>query len=270
MDIFTLDHTCNELRLSLCSALNKPISPYCTRTFEIFSYKVENVSTVLLLLSLIVVVIRIIYQIKKHYSAVGRKEFMLFFYYYLSFLILDIFLLHTKQPVPLNYILTAISLGLANTCIFILLVCGLVSTAFVGGEFLYSDIFIRIISFLYFILLSGVYYVGFQSQQSLLIFLLLIPLNGLWIFIYFVVQIIKMKLMNAEIWAYGTLMISFIFYTISIIPFFSSSYLIVYLTDSYIDGIFFIHLFTFSAIMMIHKYWLSVCTSDIECAMVQI
>lgn len=71
--------------------------------------------------------------------------------------------------------------------------------------------------------------------------------------------------MKLEIWVTGTLNIATLFMIIAIINLCVGGYFISWLSNGYLDSLFFFHLFSFCTVVMIHKYWLSICNDEAEC-----
>lgn len=78
-------------------------------------------------------------------------------------------------------------------------------------------------------------------------------------------QISKLRKINSDIWAYGILGIIFMFYVLFIAQTFVAADVIGVVSERNLDSLFFISLFMFMMVMMIHKYWLSTCDFELEC-----
>lgn len=88
--------------------------------------------------------------------------------------------------------------------------------------------------------------------------------------IFMIFQFFMLKKLKTDIWAYGTLLIGFVFFLFSVVTMFFGSVFVAFLSDRYLDGLFFYHLFVFCAIIMMHKFWLSVCENEAECGVLKI
>jgi hypothetical protein len=90
-------------------------------------------------------------------------------------------------------------------------------------------------------------------------------LNTMSVIFYIMTQTGKLKKTNSDIWAYGLLSIIFLFYALSTVHMFVGAEIIAILTERNLDSLFFVSLFTFLMVMMVHKYWLSTCDFELEC-----
>ncbi|EQB61631.1 putative glucose na cotransporter [Vairimorpha apis BRL 01] len=64
--------------------------------------------------------------------------------------------------------------------------------------------------------------------------------------------------------------IAFTFFMLSVVFLVVGSHLIAILTDKYLDNLFFYNLFVFCAVVMVHKFWLSVCDYEVECLLLEV
>jgi hypothetical protein len=74
-----------------------------------------------------------------------------------------------------------------------------------------------------------------------------------------------LKESNSDIWPYGILTIIFLFHILSVIHSVLGAKLVAVYTERNLDNLFFSTLYTFFAVMMFHKYWLSTCDFELEC-----
>lgn len=268
MDILNLKHTCTELELPLCKILHDTPTEYAGRTTKILATRISTPYTLMLLITMVIFTIRMLKSVNTHYSGVGRKEMKTFFYLYMTAIILDIFLISNVLEFlgkDLHLILVCIQLGFVGTSIFCLFV-GSVTTVWMFTYARFSSTVVtRVLSTAYFIVLVSGLYITLITKNSIVFVSLIFAINMLWLFCYTCFQLYMMRQIGSEVWAYGTLFIAGVFFATGCIPLFFGCKYIAILTERYLDGLFFLHLFYFCAIIMIHKFWLSVCEDEVEC-----
>ncbi|KAM0678022.1 Chitin synthase [Binucleata daphniae] len=268
MDIFNLKHTCTEVDLPFCKVLHDTPTEYAGRTTKILATRVSTPYTVLLLVTVVLFTIRMLKSVNTHYSAVGRKEMKTFFYLYIIAIIIDIVLISNVLEAVgknLHLILVCLQLGFVGTSVFCLFIGSVTTVCFFTYSRFSSTVVTRIASTAYFIAIVSCLYVTLATKNSTIFFVLIFPVNLLWLFCYTCFQLYMMRQINSEVWAYGTLFIAGLFFFAGCIPLFFGCKYIATLSERYLDGLFFVHLLYFCAIIMIHKFWLSVCDDEVEC-----
>lgn len=263
-----VNHVCSQTELPLCKILSKSPTEFVSRSYTIGRIRICSPSTLILLITVFLCTLRMINSVKFHYSAVGRKEMRTFFYIYIASILLDMLLI-SKLFVSGNEliytILLATQLALTNTCIFCLLIGSVTTLYMISYSFLSGSTITAIFSFAYFMTILPLIYFALSLRNHELFFIIVFALNGALILAYLYLQFHTMKILNTEVWAYGTVFLSFVFFIMAIVPLFYGCSLIALLTERYFDGLFCFHLFIFCAIMMIHKFWLSICENESEC-----
>lgn len=262
-----IQHICSEMDLPFCRVLETQPCNYASRTTKLLRIHIYSPSTLILLFTMIFCTIRMLQNVKHHYSAIGRKEMKSFFYLYLTSTIVDTVLISRVVPLSPNVILLLVTmqLALASTTLFCLLV-GSVTTLYMFTYHVFSgDVVTNVLSTAYLLVITPIIYTILIGKNWELFFVIVFLLNFLLVIAYVFFQFHTLKSLNTEIWAYGTLLIGFVFFIIGIIPLFYGSEFIAQLSERYLDGLFFFHLFIFCAIIMIHKFWLSICECESEC-----
>ncbi|TBU09098.1 catalytic subunit of chitin synthase III [Hamiltosporidium magnivora] len=265
MDILNLNHTCSEINLPLCKVLKDTPCGYTGRSLPVFGTNLNTFFTIIILLAAMFCTFRMIKGANKKYSAVGRKEMVTFFYMYLATISLETVLVSGVLKKNVLVYLTSLQLSFANSTVFCLFIGGLTSTSLVDIGLLKSILIVRVVTFVYFVTSIVVIYMFLMAKNSFIICFFTFILNLGLAFLYLILQVLKLIRLDAEVWAYGTLIISALFFMSGILPLFFGSEYIALLSDRYLDGLFFFHLFIFCGIIMIHKYWLSVCENEAEC-----
>ncbi|KAF7682957.1 Chitin synthase export chaperone [Astathelohania contejeani] len=268
MDILNMTQTCKEMDLPICRVLKNSVPLYTARPLEILSLRIYSPATILLLCFTIISTLWIIPKVNKHYSAIGRKELMMFFYLYIISAMLEMVLIsNLLDSVNSGLIIYLISLQIsfANSAFFCLFVGAVTANIFLGGVGIASLVIVRIATAIYFLVSLAVIFSSLIEKNSIIIFGATFIVNGMFAIAYVLVQSLRLINMDAEVWAYGTLGIAFLFFCLGVIPMFYGSKYIAYVSERYLDGVFFFHLFIFSSILMIHKFWLSTCENEAEC-----
>lgn len=269
MDIFNFSYTCSQLNLPLCSIFDYPLSKYTSRSTTHSTFRISSITTILLILSSIICTLRIITNVRKQYTGIGRKEMIIFCNIYIAAISLDMFLisdiLHTFISQEMIKVILATQLGFVNGCFFTILFGNLLSTSFFSTRFISNSMIVRIFSFLYCAASMALFLLFIKQKNGMAIFILLFAVNFCFSFFYYLIQLIKLKERKAEIWAFGTLTIALLFLLLAMIPMFFGTFYITILCEAYLDGLFFLHLFCFCTVVMLHKFWLSICDNEAEC-----
>lgn len=265
--IINMERTCGELNLPMCKIITDKHCKYTSRAGDLDIVEVESPSAVALLSVALICSFRLLINTKRHYAAVGRKELAHFFYLYIGALAIDILLISGWQLEKYTHVyLTTVQLSLANTAIFSLFLGGLTSVVLSDVGILKSIVILRVASFAYFLVCGSVILSSLVAKSGSVLFFFLLIINLVICTMYVVSQLALLIKNNSEVWAYGTLSIAAIFFSLGSTVLFYGSEHIAMLSERYLDGLFFFHLFMFCAIIMVHKYWLSICDFEAECA----
>ncbi|KAF7702799.1 Chitin synthase export chaperone [Cucumispora dikerogammari] len=260
---------CKNIAFPFCTFLATTPSPYKARTSQIFSLYISNPCTLILLLIGSFCCIRVIYNAKKLYPNLGRKELVFFFYMYLCALLIDILLISELINMKLiNLLLCCLQLSFVNT----------ISLSLVLGEILsYRLIFnsnhslpmLRSICSLNFVICFILYFVFLTFQIDILFISLVFMLNLILILLFCMVQTQRLRFLNKDIWSYWTLVLSIMCGGFGVLPIFLGSGFIFSLSDAYLDSIFFFHLCMLCAVLMKHKLWYSMSDTEEECLIIE-
>lgn len=262
---FTL--TCNQLPLPLCRALDKNCL-YTSRKAEFIDEKISSPSTVFLLAFAIFSIIHLIRRTRKYYTLFSKNEFVLFFYLYLSALFLEITLvsnLVNEKTGYFGYVLVA-QLSFGCTALTSLIIGNITSKLFDNFQMIRSITVARILCLIYYVIVYAFLFVAVQNKNGTLLFIFLIFVNSGIVLAYLIYQVVLLRLIEAEVWAYGTLSIAVVFFSFACTFLFYGCNLVALLSERYLDGLFFFHLFIFCTVLMVHKYWYSISDNEIECA----
>lgn len=267
MSILNLDHTCAEVDLPLCRVIKSQACRYTSRKGSIGIMDVQSPSTVILLMVALLCSLRLLVNTKRHYAAIGRKELVLFFYMYIGCLAIDTVLISGVELDKNAYTyLTTMQLSLASTALFSLFVSGITSVVFSDIGMFKSIVVVRVLSFAYFLVIGACTLAGLVSKNGMLLFFVHFVLNFIVSMCYIVSQLVLLAKNDSEVWAYGTLSVAAMFFVPAVTVLLYGAKHVAYLSERYLDGLFVFHLFMFCTIIMVHKYWLSTCDFEAECA----
>ncbi|KCZ75979.1 hypothetical protein H311_03032, partial [Anncaliia algerae PRA109] len=224
-------------------------------------------STIVLLACAIITIMHLIRRTRKYHTLFSKNEFVLFFYLYLTSIFLDIILIsnYLKDNTTFMYVLIA-QLSFSCTALVSLLIGNITSKLFDSIQAFRSITIARILCSIYFIIVYPFLFVAIKNKNATLLFIFLVFVNLGIVLVYLIYQIILLRVSEAEVWAYGTLSVAVVFFSIGCTFLFYGSNIIAFLSERYLDGYFFFHLFIFCTVLMIHKYWYSISDNEIECA----
>lgn len=262
-----IQHMCSEVDFPFCRIFEMDPCKYASRTTLINKIHIYSPSTLILLFTVIICTIRMLQNVKRHYSAIGRKEMKTFFYLYITATIIDIILLSRVFPFAPHILLLIVSIQLSIACttLFCLLVGSMTTLYMFSYHVFQGNVVTNVLSTAYLLAITPIIYAALHGKNSWLFVGVVFLFNGFLVIGYVFFQFHTLKSLNTEIWAYGTLFIGAVCFIIGIIPLGFGSEIIVKLCERYLDGLFFFHLFIFCAIIMIHKFWLSICECEAEC-----
>jgi hypothetical protein len=105
---------------------------------------------------------------------------------------------------------------------------------------------------------------GLSSQRPVGLFTVWLIFDSACIIIYVLLQIVLVLNTLEDRWPLGDILFGFLFFIIGIIFQYILSTTICESAKHYIDGIFFVTIFTLLAVMMVYKYWDSITKEDLE------
>lgn len=259
MDIFTMSYTCTRINLPICRVFHKTGCLQNSRSVELPFFVLYSPATITFLITATLCAIHFLRATNRHYAALGRKEFALFFQIYILTLLCDIFLVSTQST---NRAVILVEFCLASTCSATLFLGGLMPVIFADVGFFKGIVVLRSCAFAYFLALLLILS---AAPIGLMVFCALI-ISAIFVLLYGISQLILLVRSDAEVWAYGTLAVSSAFFLIGAIFLGIGAELATFLSERYLDGLFFFHLMMFCSVIMVHKYWLSICDFEAECA----
>ncbi|WUR04867.1 chitin synthase export chaperone [Vairimorpha necatrix] len=265
------DYICSEIDLPLCKYISQNACNYSSRYEYLGKMKIYSPTFLCLLICNLGMINWMIGHVQNLCSSIGRTEMSFFYYLYAMSNFLQMFLICLKDKVEnMHFILTVLHLIISNMCFFSLLVGSYTQDMFTGKWGVQSNLILYSFTAAYGFLSAIVIFFGLLLRSSVTIFVSCLVSNFIIGYAYYVKQFRKLNKIKGEIWAYGTILISLLFFALAVGSMFIDSKFIGILTDKYIDNLFFHNLFLFCAIVMIHKFWLSVCDYEVECLLLDI
>lgn len=268
-----INNVCSQTDLPFCKVLVKSAATYTSRSFSMGKIRICSPSTLILLMTIIFCTLRMINNVKINFTALGRKEMKVFFYLYITSISFDMLLISKLFNLTNDSVYTvvlALQLALTNTCVFCLLVGSFTTLYMISNRFMSGALITNVLSFAYFMSILPIIYFALVAKKYELFFIVIFACNTGMVVAFFLTQLLTLKILKTEIWAYGTILLGFLFFAMAVGPLFYGCDLLALLTERYFDGLFCFHLFIFCAIIMIHKFWLSTCENESECTPLKI
>lgn len=258
-------HICSEVGYTSCSLFKLNNAKYASGTIDFIGIDMYAPYTIALLLITVLCAIRMIFHVNGLYASIGRGEMRTIFVLYIIANTLLIFSLALKdEDDELMLILNMLHLSCESVTWFSLFVSSMTIDKIYGIMMFNSANFMRIVCSIYFGVVLTATLVCTLIKNEYIILLLFI-FNTLSILGHLYVHVMRLRKMNGEIWGYGVLWITFLFYGLSVAHHFYGALHIALLTNRNLDSLFFITLYKFVSIMMIHKFWLTTCDFELEC-----
>jgi len=249
------------------------IQPDCfARNVDVGGFLIFQSPTLIIHVVSLVMTAIMIYNIKSKYTAVGRKEIVIFFYLFMVVTLLE-FLLEGNfiQMYTSAYKwFAAIHVGMLSATFWTLLLNGFVGFQFAEDGTALSLWSIRVsaagiglISFIIAIVTftsNG----GLSPTNTIGLFVVYYMLNGVFLAVYVVLQIILVFNTLDDRWPFGDIAFGVFFFAAGQVVMLLLSQPLCVATNHYIDGLFFAHVFSLLAVMMVYKYWDSITKDDLE------
>lgn len=259
-------YICSEVNIPICKVLKLEPTKYASEEKSLFGLGLNAPYTIALLVVSILCACRMIRHVNSLYASIGRGEMRSIFSFYIVSSTLQVILLGFEEHVNLVVFqfLTVLQTSIQSTMFFALFAAGFTIDRIYGIFGMKSATFMRILAFIYFIVISS-FVSLFCTVGNEFVIIMLFAINMLSLLFYVLVQMSKLKKTNSDIWAYGILAIIFAVFVLSNIHMFVGAMPIAILSERNLDNLFFVSLYTFMLVMMVHKYWLSTCDFELEC-----
>lgn len=271
MKFGSFDDICRQVSLTVCPLLGSDggLSPDCfARNIDIGGFIIFQSPTLLIHLTSLLMTAIMLYHIKSKYTAVGRKEIIMFFYMFIAITIFD-FLLEGNFIQMSNAVypyFTAIHVGLITATCWCLFLNGLIGFQFAEDGTPFTLWGIRITSAVMGAIGTVIALVTFlsKSKNPIALFIVYYLLNGVLLLVYVVLQVILVLNTLDDRWPLGDIAFGVLFFAFGQVMMLVLSQPICTGTNHYVDGLFFGHICTLLAVMMVYKYWDSITKEDLE------
>lgn len=260
------EYICSQVDFPICKALSIEPTKYASAEKSLGGAEFRSPYTLALLLVTTLCAVRMITHINSLYASIGRGEMRTFFGLYIFANVLQLLLIGFENYLlgPLYMFITIIQTSLQSTMYFALFTAGITIDRIYGIFSMKSSVFMIVLTSIYLMIISSFVFMCCTIGNEYVI-IITFSINIMSLIFYIFLQISKLKRTNSEIWSYGILAIIFLFCALATAHMFTGADLIALLTERNLDNLFFINLYSFIMIMMVHKYWLSTCDFELEC-----
>ncbi|CDS06095.1 hypothetical protein LRAMOSA08623 [Lichtheimia ramosa] len=277
--LFQFDGVCQTVALTLCPLIGKSdgIEPICyARNVDVAGVLIFQPATFIIDIVALLMTGIMIYHIKTKYTAVGRKEITLFFQMYTMTVITEMLLVTSIIPKAsiLYPYFTAVHLGLITSTLWCLLINGFLGIQFAEDGTPLSLWWNRITTGVIFIVVSSIAIATFNNttgpfnyESPMALWIIYYFINGAFVAIYIVVQLILIAFTLEDRWPLGDIIFGALFFIIGQISMHAFSIGICEHSKHYMDGLFLGSGCNLLAVMMVYKYWDSITGDDLEFAL---
>ncbi|KAI5190288.1 hypothetical protein NEMIN01_0987 [Nematocida minor] len=264
-----MNYMCSQISLPACSVLfrNNVHAQYPSRSIQIFNLNMYSPYTIMVLAMNIVMTLVLINRTKIKYSFPARKEMLIFLKVYLGSLLFDLVLclgvVRTSWSIAYAA-LVSFQVACTVTCFVSAMCTGLV-------WMLPNRVASSCKNIAWFLTACSLAATFFGSLLSITagigegLFLLLYIVPFFFATLFSFTQLSKLKILNAEIWYYGSLLVTILLVSVIALTPVVFGMLIVMVSDRYLDGIFLIHVLAMFAVIKIYDLWCIDNEQEIEC-----
>lgn len=259
-------HICSQVNLTMCKVLKIEPTIYGAFDTTYFSLYVHSPYTLALLVITVLCALRMIAHVDSLYSSIGRGEMKTFFYLYIASNSLLMMSLCFERIFEESFLkgMNILQASLQSTMFFSLLAGGITIDKIYGIMGMKSVNFMRILCMGYFVLVFTFVYI-FTSIKHKELITILMSIDIASVVMYIVIQANKLKKNNGDIWGFGVLGVTFMFFVMSVAHACTAASIVASLSERNLDNMFFVIMYTFLVVMMSHKFWLSTCDFEQEC-----
>ncbi|KAA6408567.1 MAG: chitin synthase export chaperone [Lasallia pustulata] len=273
---------CRQSALPLCSLVGPPspilgtgagIQANCyARSIELANTIIFEGATDFMHILALGMTIVMILHVRSKFTAVGRKEITTFFYIYMLLTMTSLILDSGVIPPGSGSFpyFTAAQNGFTSALCACLLINGFVGFQLYEDGTTMSVWLIRLSSMGMFVISGAVSLLTFKSwagqgpTHTVGLFVVLYLINGIFLLVYVVMQIILVTNTLQDRWPLGDIAFGVFFFVIGQVILYVFSDEICNAIQHYLDGLFFATIFNLLAVMMIYKYWDSITKEDLE------
>lgn len=259
-------HICSQVNLTMCKTLGIEPTAYDAFDTVYLSLQIHSPYTLALLIITVLCALRMIAHVDSLYSSIGRGEMKTFFYLYITSNLLLMLSLCFEKTFDESFLkgMNILQVSLQSTMFFSLLAGGLTIDKIYGIMGMKSANFMRSLSLGYFTLVFTFVYIFASIKHKELITILMV-IDAASVVMYIMIQGNKLKKNNGEIWGFGVLGVTFMFFVMSMVHTCVAASIVASFSERNIDNMFFVIMYTFLVVMMSHKFWLSTCDFEREC-----
>ncbi|KAI5158060.1 hypothetical protein NEPAR05_1830 [Nematocida parisii] len=267
--IVDMTHICSQVSLPACTILfrNTVHAKYPTRAVSMLGINIYSVYTIAAITLNIILTVVLLKRTKVKYSFPARKEMLIFLRVYLGSLIFDLVLasgLIKSSWYILYSAIVSFQAACTMTCFISAMCTGLVwmlpnrvasSCSKIAAFFAMCSL-----TFGFF---GSLLSITSRLGAGLFALLYLIPFFFSALFMF--TQLAKLKILNAEVWSYASLLLIIgLMTTIAITPMILGKF-VVLLSDRYLDGIFLMHVTAMCVVIKVYDLWALDDEQEIEC-----
>lgn len=260
------EYICSEVDFPICRVLELEPTKYQSSYATILGIKIQSPYTFITLLITVACAIRMINHVNSLYASIGRGEMRTLFCLYIVSNLLQVVTvcfghyIHDK----IFMFLTVLQTSFYSTMFFGLFVSALTIDRIYGILGVKSSTFMRVLVSIYFGVISSFVFLCSTIKNVYMIVIMFI-INSISLLFYLSFQMKKLKHTKSDIWAFGVLGIIFMFFCLSTLHTLVGAQLVAVLSERSLDSLFFVTVYNFFMVMMVHKYWLNTCDFELEC-----
>lgn len=260
------EYICSEVDFPVCKVLDLETTKYKSTSATILMVKIQSPYTFLALIITIGCAFRMISHVNSLYASIGRGEMRTLFILYIisNMLQLPVLCLGHYIHDKIFMFLTVCQISFYSTLLFGLFASGITIDRIYGIFGMKSSTFMRIFTSIYFAIISSFVFLCSSIKNEFIISIMFI-INSISLIFYLSFQMKKLKRIKSDVWAFGVLGIIFLFFLLSTLHTLVGSSIVAELSERNLDSMFFVTVYNFFMIMMVHKYWLSTCDFELEC-----
>lgn len=249
------------------------VSKCYARSVDIANTVIFQVGNTFINIGALALIVLILFNIKNKFTAIGRLEMMHFYFTY--FLLTALSIVNDCGVAPPGSVaygwLVAAQNGLTSASCWLLTINGLLGFEFWEDGKRQSLLFLRISTFLAFVLTFVISIFTFKNwsliinkDKTLALFVVLYIVNAVLLAVYVLSQILLCLYVLNNAWALGATFLAVFFFVVGQILIYVLSNIICTGVNHYLDGLFFGTLCNTLAVMMLYKYWDMITAEDLE------
>jgi len=260
---------CEQVSFPVCSVLfdNKVHAKYPARAISVGAVNIYSPYSVMFLVLAIWLSFILVQRTSRMYSFPARREMLLFLHVYIFALFLDLLLCCGVVRYSWKYLyVSVVSMQLA--CV----VSSFVAMMSTGLVWIFPNrmssvctAFSRLMTFSSLSMAFFAMVISIPLSLGVCVFTLLYAMPLFFFSLFCFTQLAKLKQLNAEVWAYGAIVVSVLLFVLLGMTSYFLGMVIVLISDRYLDGVFLAHLISFFGVLQIYNLWSIDNEKEIEC-----